>query len=135
MIDDVLSSNRLPDDVKQAVQHSTGSRICGSAFPAASTDFVTYDVLKGKVVHSPSDFEGLIQRLTEISRGRKIAIQNGGWSTSKTDTSSEEEQVEFIREFYRVLYRQSPRGPRAQKRRSVYGPLVLVVILGWREEG
>jgi len=72
---------------------------------AEVTDFLAYDVLKGKVVRSPSDFEGLVRRLIRVSGGKKIAIQNGGWSTSRTDESSDEEQVEFIREFYRVLYR------------------------------
>lgn len=67
------------------------------------TDFMAYDVLKGKVVRKPSDFESLVKRLTGISEGKKIALQNAGWSTSKTDKSSDEEQVEFIQEFYRVL--------------------------------
>jgi hypothetical protein len=70
---------------------------------AAVTDFVAYDVVKGKVVRSPADFEKLVERLTRCSKDRKIAFQNAGWSTSKTDNSSDEEQVEFIREFFRVL--------------------------------
>jgi hypothetical protein len=72
---------------------------------AKATDFMAYDVMKGKVVRSPSDFEPLVKRLSRISAGKKIAFQNIGWSTSKTDKSSDEEQVAFIRELYRVLFR------------------------------
>jgi hypothetical protein len=70
---------------------------------AEVTDFMAYDVVKGKVVKTPADFESLAKRLTAISSGKKIAFQNVGWSTSKTDNSSEQEQVAFIREFFRVL--------------------------------
>ena len=41
---------------------------------------------------------------TGISNPKRIAFQNAGLSTSKTDRGSDEEQVEFIREFYRVLH-------------------------------
>jgi len=71
---------------------------------AAVTDFMAYDVMKGKIVQKPADFEPLVKRLTGISDPRRIAFQNAGWSTSKTDRGSDEEQVEFIREFYRVLH-------------------------------
>ena len=70
---------------------------------AAVTDFMAYDVMKGKIVLKPTDFEPLVKRLTGISEGKRIAFQNAGWSTSKTDRGSDDEQVEFIREFYRVL--------------------------------
>jgi len=69
------------------------------------TDFMAYDIMKGKAVGSPSAFEEVVQRLIRLSRGQEIALQNAGWSTSATDRSSDEEQVEFIRRFYRVLYR------------------------------
>ena len=70
---------------------------------AAVTDFMAYDVVKGKVVQKPSDFATLTARLISVSNGKKIAFQNAGWSTSKTDNSSDAEQVAFIREFFRVL--------------------------------
>lgn len=72
---------------------------------AAVTDFMAYDVMKGQIVRKPADLDALVKRLIGNSKGKRIAFQNAGWSTSKTDKSSDDEQVEFIREFYRVLYR------------------------------
>ncbi|NQT17448.1 MAG: hypothetical protein HQ582_32130 [Planctomycetes bacterium] len=72
---------------------------------AEVTDFMAYDVVKGKVVRKPAEFETLVERLIRVSKGKKIAFQNAGWSTSKTDDGSDQEQVEFIQEFFRVLDR------------------------------
>ena len=68
------------------------------------TDFMAYDVMKGKLFKRPADFERLVKRLIRLAKGKTIALQNAGWSTSKTDNGSDEEQVEFIRQLYRVLY-------------------------------
>lgn len=71
---------------------------------AEAIDFMAYDVLKGKILRTPADFETLVERLARASKGKKIAFQNAGWSTSKTDKSSDDAQVDFVREFYRVLF-------------------------------
>jgi hypothetical protein len=72
---------------------------------AAVTDFTAYDVVKGKIVRKPSEFATLTERLIRVSNGKTIAFQNAGWSTSKTDESSDGEQVAFLHEFYRVVNR------------------------------
>jgi len=69
------------------------------------TDYMAYDFMKlPGHIDRPSDLERMVKRLIRLANGKKIAIQNGGWSTSSVENSSDEQQVEFIREFYRVLY-------------------------------
>ncbi len=75
---------------------------------ARVTDFMAYDLLNGGI-KTPADFDQVVQRLIGLSNGRKIALQNCGWTTSQEDHSNETMQAEFVREFYRVLARHQGR--------------------------
>jgi len=70
-----------------------------------AVDFMAYDIFQSDDVQSPAELEPMIQKLIQIGSGKKIAIQNGGWSTSRLEGSTEQQQVDFIREFYRLLYK------------------------------
>lgn len=75
---------------------------------ANATDFMAYDVLQGQI-RKADGFENIVTRLAKLSGEKKIAFQNVGWSTSKTDNSSEAQQAAFIGEFYDVLFRHRDR--------------------------
>ena len=63
-------------------------------------EFMGFDIMRTDHINDPVDLEKEIKRLIKLSGGKKIAIQNGGWSTSEVEESSDEEQVRFIREFF-----------------------------------
>ena len=68
-------------------------------------EFMGFDILRTDHIKDPVDVEKEIKRLIKLSGGKKIAIQNGGWSTSEVEESSDEEQVRFIREFFRIIHK------------------------------
>ena len=69
---------------------------------AQSVDFLAFDYMSGKR-KSPQQFPRAVARMIQLAGGKPIAIQYAAWSTSKVDQSSEEEQVQFIREYFRTL--------------------------------
>lgn len=67
-------------------------------------DFMAYDVMKIEGhLERPSDIEKVTKRLIKLSKGKRIAFQNAGWSTSKVENGSDEQQLEFVKELFKVL--------------------------------
>lgn len=70
-----------------------------------SVDFIGFDIMKSPRVQSPEQLEQEVLRLIRLAGGKKIAIQNAGWSTSATQESDETQQKQFVEQFFRLMQR------------------------------
>jgi hypothetical protein len=70
-----------------------------------TTDFWPIGVSGGDhdTLQKPSDLEKVLERHIRLAGTKKIAVQEGAWSTSRRAGHSEEQQAEFVREVFRLL--------------------------------
>ena len=67
-------------------------------------DFMAYDVMKIEGhLEKPTQLEEVTKRLIKLSNGKRIAFQNAGWSTSKIENGSDEQQLEFVKELLKTI--------------------------------
>jgi hypothetical protein len=70
-----------------------------------NTDFWAIGLSGGdhESLQKPSDLEKVFERHVKLAGTKRIAVQEGAWSTARGSGRSEAQQAEFVREVFRIL--------------------------------